>query len=162
MLLLTILDFYHVACNYLFVRFRFYGPNSSLAELVWSLWHTSLGGKLLPIIVVLVACADLMALAFVSALVARHACYMMANITTYEVLVRPLHVQRRFPKNRGHFWFFDGCGPFVCFRNCFNYWTLNTDQDASDFIGPASNPDPSLLDDVGSPSRKGGGSSVQE
>merc|ERR1712008_437807 len=56
---------------------------------------------------------------------------------TYEVLVRPNHVQRRFPKKRGRFWFLNGFDVASSLVNCFNYWTLNTEQDATDFLGNA-------------------------
>jgi len=81
---------------------------------------------------------DLIWLAFVGALVVRHTAYMAVNITTYEVLVRPSHVQRRFPKNRGRFWFLHGFGVASSLVNCFNYWTLNTAQDAADFLGQSA------------------------
>merc|ERR1711972_337628 len=76
-----------------------------------------------------------MGLAFVGALVARHSAYMAVNVTTYEVLVRPSHVQRRFPKNRGRFWFLQSFGLCSAFQHIVNYWTLNTENDASDFLG---------------------------
>lgn len=78
---------------------------------------------------------DLIWVAFVGALVARHTAYMSTNITTYEVLVRPAHVQRRFPKNRGRFWFLADFGIGECIRNWIGYWTLNTEHDAADFLG---------------------------
>jgi len=90
-----------------------------------------------------VAAFDLIWLAFVGALVARHTGYMAVNITTYEVLVRPSHVQRRFPKNRGQFWFLSGLGVLECFQNCANYWTKNTADDAVAFLGSA--PDSSFV-----------------
>jgi len=59
---------------------------------------------------------------------------MVMNVTTYEVLVRPSHMQRRFPKNRGKFWFFQGFSFSSAIRNIWNYWTLNTEGDAADFL----------------------------
>merc|ERR1712032_1555677 len=45
------------------------------------------------------------------------------------------HIQRRFPKNRGKFWFLQGFGILSCLNNCFNYWLLNMENDAEDFLG---------------------------
>lgn len=89
----------------------------------------------LSICAMLMILSNVIWLAFVGALVARHTAYMATNLTTYEVLVRPAHVSRRFPKNRGRFWFLHGFGPWLAFRNCANYWTQNTEDDAADFIG---------------------------
>mmetsp|Transcript_129542 Transcript_129542/g.242351 ORF Transcript_129542/g.242351 Transcript_129542/m.242351 type:complete len:741 (+) Transcript_129542:75-2297(+) len=95
----------------------------------------SWGHELAPLLIMITAAFDLIWLAFVGALVARHTAYMSVNVTTYEVLVRPAHVQRRFPKNRGRFWFLNGFGLPDCIMNCINYWTLNTDHDAAAFLG---------------------------
>jgi hypothetical protein len=97
----------------------------------------SWGPEVLPLIVLITASFDLIWVAFVGALVARHTAYMSVNVTTYEVLVRPPHVVRRFPKNRGRFWFLSAFGIIDCFRNWGSYWTLNMDYDASDFLGAA-------------------------
>eukprot|EP00747_Dinoflagellata_sp_TGD_P047094 gnl/TRDRNA2_/TRDRNA2_144805_c0_seq1.p1 gnl/TRDRNA2_/TRDRNA2_144805_c0~~gnl/TRDRNA2_/TRDRNA2_144805_c0_seq1.p1 ORF type:complete len:214 (+),score=30.68 gnl/TRDRNA2_/TRDRNA2_144805_c0_seq1:1-642(+) len=96
----------------------------------------NLGPELKPCIGLLSVVFDLVWFAFVGALVARHTAYMFVNVTTYEVLVRPPHVQRRFPKSRGRIWFFAGCGLLRSIRNVVNYWTLNTDDDAADFSAP--------------------------
>jgi len=90
-----------------------------------------------PIIVLVTAAFDLIWVAFVGALVARHTAYMSVNVTTYEVLVRPAHVQRRFPKNRGRFWFLQGFGIPDCIGNWASYWTLNTENDTAAFMGNA-------------------------
>merc|ERR1719231_78262 len=97
----------------------------------------SWGPELLPLVVLVTAAFDLIWVAFVGALVARHSAYMSVNITTYEVLVRPAHVQRRFPKNRGRFWFLQGFGIPSCLSNWVSYWSLNTDNDAAQFMGSA-------------------------
>jgi hypothetical protein len=96
-----------------------------------------------PLLMGTVAAFDLIWIAFVGALVARHTAYMSVNITTYEVLVRPAHVQRRFPKNRGRFWFLSDFGISDCLQNCTNYWTLHTDDDVAAFQGFA--PDESFV-----------------
>merc|ERR1712203_250199 len=111
--------------------------NTSFGDLVHALTSGSLGPELRPIVVIASVVFNLIWLAFVGALVARHTAYMAVNVTTYEVLVRPAHVQRRFPKNRGRFWFLAGCSPCGFLRHCWNYWTLNTEQDSSDFVGGA-------------------------
>lgn len=95
----------------------------------------SWGPELLPLVVLITAAFDLIWVAFVGALVARHTAYMSVNVTTYEVLVRPPHVQRRFPKNRGRFWFLQDFGVPECLQNWASYWTLDTDNDASTFAG---------------------------
>merc|ERR1712203_1282203 len=109
--------------------------NTSFGDLVHALTSGSLGPELRPIVVIASVVFNLIWFAFVGALVARHTAYMAGNITTYEVLVRPAHVQRRFPKNRGRFWFLQGCDPFSSVSHCFNYWTLSTQTDTTDFMG---------------------------
>eukprot|EP00928_Gymnodinium_smaydae_P008354 TRINITY_DN13040_c0_g1_i1.p1 TRINITY_DN13040_c0_g1~~TRINITY_DN13040_c0_g1_i1.p1 ORF type:complete len:730 (-),score=157.92 TRINITY_DN13040_c0_g1_i1:131-2293(-) len=142
-LFLTILYFYYIvglyACDTVFPEMA----NGSFYGLVDAVTNGSLGPELGPLVVLMTACFDLIWLLFVGALVARHTAYMMVNITTYEVLVRPSHVQRRFPKNRGRLWFLQGLGPGSCIRHCMNYWTLNTDGDAAEFMG--STPQDSFL-----------------
>merc|ERR1719201_1910889 len=101
-----------------------------------------------PLLMGTVAAFDLIWIAFVGALVARHTAYMSVNITTYEVLVRPAHVQRRFPKNPGRFWFLQGFGLFSSINHCVGYWTLNNDGDAEDFVGSGTGPpDSNIVDD---------------
>jgi hypothetical protein len=135
-LLCTILCFYYVVV--------LYAIDAVLPE-----WHDAMdniasmftkfqwGPEIFPMIVLIIAAFDLIWAAFVGALVARHSAHMSVNITTYEVLVRPPHVVRRFPKNRGRFWFLDGFGVADCFRNWASYWTLDMEYDASDFAGSA-------------------------
>merc|ERR1712032_524977 len=55
--------------------------------------------SLLAMVLVLAVCfLDILWLGFVGALVIRHLFYIAANITTFEVIVRPPHVCKRFPK----------------------------------------------------------------
>lgn len=77
---------------------------------------------------------NLIWLLFVGALVVRHTTYMMVNVTTYEVLVRPPHVQKRFPKAGSKFWFLADCNVVKSIRNCLHYWTLNDSTDKADFM----------------------------
>ncbi|CAJ1359526.1 unnamed protein product [Effrenium voratum] len=107
-LFVTIADFYYGVFLYAFDTVFPEISRGSFGELFRSLTSGSLGPELQPIIVILTAVFDCIWLVFVGALVARHTAYMMVNVTTYEVLVRPSHVQRRFPKNRGRFWFLQG------------------------------------------------------
>merc|ERR1719263_227774 len=109
--------------------------NGLASNLISIFTNASWGPELLPLLVIVTAAFDLIWVAFVGALVARHTGYMSVNVTTYEVLVRPAHVQRRFPKNRGRFWFLQGCGVVDCLRNWFDYWTLSTDNEAATFLG---------------------------
>jgi len=122
-LLAAISSFYYVVGLYTFDAVFPDLARGSFNELVGTL------------VAILSSAFDLIWLAFVGALVVRHTAYMAVNITTYEVLVRPSHVQRRFPKNRGRFWFLHGFSVASSLINCFNYWTLNTEQDATDFLG---------------------------
>jgi len=92
--------------------------------------------KFEPIIVLVAVAFNVVWLAFVGALVMRHSGYMWVNMTTYEVLVRPSHVQRRFPKARGRFWFLGDLTFGSCFRHVVDYWSLNTSNDVKDFMGP--------------------------
>lgn len=109
----------------------------------WSLWPT-IGGVAVATLTVL----DLVWLVFVGALVARHAAYIAVDLTTYEVLVRPSHVQQRFPVSDGPFWFFRGLGARSCFGNCVRFWRNGSDgsdlqREASDKQdGECASPDP--------------------
>jgi len=141
-LLLTMLYFYNIAFHYLVKVFFLARPGSSWAALVEFLWQASVREKLPPVIVILVAAFNLLWVAFVSALVLRHAAYVITNMTTYEVLVRPPHVVRRFPQCRGRMWFFGDFGPLKGIINCLNYWTLHTEQDMVDFDRPECENEP--------------------
>lgn len=136
MLLMTITNYYYVVILYAFDTVFPEVANSSFADLVHALTSGSLGPELRPIVVIASVAFNLIWLAFVGALVARHTAYMAVNVTTYEVLVRPAHVQRRFPKNRGRFWFLQGFGVLSCLNHCLSYWLLSMENDAEDFMGP--------------------------
>jgi len=135
LLLLTIAAFYYGVVLYMFDTVFPEIARGSFGALWHALTSGALGPEIQPIIVILTSAFDLIWLAFVGALVARHSAYMAVNVTTYEVLVRPSHVQRRFPKNRGRFWFLQSFGLCSAFQHIVNYWTLNTENDASDFLG---------------------------
>lgn len=135
LLLLTIAAFYYGVVLYMFDTVFPEIARGSFGALWHALTSGALGPEIQPIIVILTGVFDLIWLAFVGALVARHSAYMAVNVTTYEVLVRPSHVQRRFPKNRGRFWFLQSFGLCSAFQHIANYWTLNTENDASDFLG---------------------------
>jgi len=109
--------------------------HGSFSDFWNSLTTGSLGPEVEPVIVICLAAFDLIWLAFVGALVARHSAYMAVNVTTYEVLIRPQHVQRRFPKGKSRFWFLSDFGISQCISHCTNYWTLNMENDATDFLG---------------------------
>jgi len=96
----------------------------------------SLGPELRPLLVLIASVFNAVWLAFVGALVVRHSAYMAVNVTTFEVLTRPAHVQRRFPRSKGRCWFLQGCDPLASIRNILAYWMLDMDQDAEDFIVP--------------------------
>ena len=107
----------------------------SVGELLQALTRGPLGPELRPIFVLITAAFDLLWLVFVGALVVRHTAFMIVNVTTFEVLVRPNHVQRRFPKIRGRFWFLQGCRFMSALAHCRSYWTLDTSGDTADFFG---------------------------
>jgi len=126
----------------------YYASMMYFADVVWpllthgsifGLFHAIATGALGPevhtLLVLAASVFNMVWLAFVGALVARHLAYMSMNITTFEVLVRPSHVQRRFPKSKGRFWFLQGWTMVECAQRIVCYWTLNTDRDAADFAG---------------------------
>lgn len=76
--------------------------------------------------------------AFVGALIARHTALMVTNITTFETLKRPAHVQRRFPRAVGKYWWFGDITPHKAFWRCLAYWTLDASRDKKDFKEPKS------------------------
>merc|ERR1719436_903250 len=110
MLLVTIGSFYYVVALYAFDTVFPAMAQGSFGGLLQAFSSGSMGPELQPLVVVATSAFNLIWLVFVGALVARHTAYMTVNITTYEVLVRPAHVTRRFPKNRGRFWFLQGFG----------------------------------------------------
>eukprot|EP00929_Paragymnodinium_shiwhaense_P041720 TRINITY_DN21665_c0_g1_i1.p1 TRINITY_DN21665_c0_g1~~TRINITY_DN21665_c0_g1_i1.p1 ORF type:complete len:721 (+),score=135.23 TRINITY_DN21665_c0_g1_i1:82-2244(+) len=134
-LLATIMGLYWGVILYAFDSLFPAIGSGSFSDFIDDVTSGTFGPMLRPLIVVLTAAFDVIWLAFVGALVCRQTGYMMTNVTTFEVLVRPAHVQRRFPKIKGRFWFLHGFGVFSGMRHCWNYWTLNTEQDASDFSG---------------------------
>jgi len=133
-LLLTIATFYHVVVLYAFDAVFPELARGSLHELSKAVSSGSFGPELQPLLVASSATLNLVWLAFVGALVARHTAYMATNVTTYEVLVRPPHMQRRFPKTRGRLWFLQDLGILACIGHCASYWTLDTERDAADFL----------------------------
>merc|ERR1719253_1026027 len=137
MLFLTILYFYYVVGLYVADAIMPEWSNGIASNMVELFTKARWGPELLPLLVLVTAAFDLIWVAFVGALVARHTAYMSVNVTTYEVLVRPAHVQRRFPKNRGRFWFLQGFGIPDCLSNWVSYWTLSTENDTATFLGAA-------------------------
>lgn len=107
--------------------------NGSFRSLVHSLWNGSVWPFLNPFFVLVNLALNILWTFFVGALVVRHSVYIMVNITTSEVLLRQGHVQRRFPKKRGNYWFLKGFNLGSAWQNCLNYWTANTEDDATVF-----------------------------
>lgn len=143
-LLVTIVGFYYVCFLYMYdhmIETWDIGVRGFLT--VFS--NGSIGPVICPILVITAIVFDLVWLAFVSALVARHTAYMAVNVTTYEVLVRPAHMQRRFPKGASsRLWWLKDFGLGNAVMNCLRYWTQNTDHDVIDFAatdGFSSMPD---------------------
>eukprot|EP00927_Polykrikos_kofoidii_P048807 TRINITY_DN43004_c0_g1_i1.p1 TRINITY_DN43004_c0_g1~~TRINITY_DN43004_c0_g1_i1.p1 ORF type:complete len:691 (-),score=94.61 TRINITY_DN43004_c0_g1_i1:117-2189(-) len=118
MLFVTIISYYYVA--FLYVVDVIVGE--------WTWWP-----RLRPFLVLGTCLFDGIWLVFVSMLMVRHVAYIVANVTTYEVLVRPVHMQRRFPKSNRRLWFLQGCSFANSIRHCVNYWTLNAEVDMEDF-----------------------------
>lgn len=142
LLFLTIGYFYWTVFLYAFDTVFPEISQGSFSELFHALTSGSLGPEIQPILVIVLSVFDVVWWGFVGALVLRHTAYMVVNVTTYEVLVRPNHIARRFPKNRGRFWFLQGFSISSAINRCWNYWTLNTEGDAADFL---SNPQDSFV-----------------
>lgn len=128
-LLCTILYFHYVSILYVLDSIVPFWVSGEATRTLMSISRWRLGPELRPLLVLLTCAFDVAWLAFVAALVARHLAYMAVNITTFEVLIRPPHVQRRFPHSSGRFWFLHKCNVFDSVRNCFNYWTLNSEEE---------------------------------
>lgn len=140
MLLSTILYFYYVIVLYACEAVLPAMARGSIGDLFTAMYNGAIGPELRPLIVLASAAFNLIWISFVGALVARHTAYMLVNITTYEALVRPSHVTRRFPRSRGRFWYFEGCGLAECARNCYDYWTLSMEHDVALFSGLVARP----------------------
>jgi hypothetical protein len=135
-LLATLLVFYRAAMLYVVdAIFPAWASGDAVRTLV-TVSEWSAGPELRPLLVILCCALDSVWLAFVGVLVARHTAYMAVNVTTYEVLTRPAHVQRRFPRHQGRCWFLRGCELERTCMHCFGYWTLDLTQDAHDFAPP--------------------------
>ena len=98
-----------------------------------SLTSGSFGAELLPILVLITAAFDAVWVYFVGMLVGRTTANMMVNLTAYEVLVRPSHVLRRFPKTQGEYWYLQGFGFRSALYNVIRFWTLDDSGDAVAF-----------------------------
>lgn len=131
-LLATILSFYYTVWLYAVESVIPAIGSAETALLSITKWR--IGPELGPLIVLVTTAFDLIWLAFVGALVARQSAYMCVNVTTYEVLVRPVHMQRRFPRCRGKLWFLQGCTPARCARNFVAFWTQDSSYDDGDFL----------------------------
>jgi len=88
-----------------------------------------------PTVVLASAIFDMMWVIFVFALIMRHTAYMVVNLTNFEVLVRPAHVVRRFPRARQTLWYLKGTTISDCIRHVVRYWTLGMDSDDDEFNG---------------------------
>lgn len=138
MLLATILGFYYCAVLYVVDAIVPAWTSGRAVRTLVTVSEWSWGPELRPLMVLLGCAFNSVWLAFVGALVARHTAYMAVNVTTYEVLTRPAHVQRRFPRQQGRFWFLRSCDLQRSLRSILGYWTLDMSQDAADFepVGP--------------------------
>ena len=132
-LLAALLYFHYTVCLYAFDTVFPEISRGSFAELLESLRSGSLGAELQPILVLITAAFDAIWVCFVGMLVARTTANMMVNLTAYEVLVRPSHVLRRFPKTRGEYWYLQDFGIRSAFYNSIRFWTLDDSGDAAAF-----------------------------
>lgn len=85
------------------------------------------------LVVLATSCLDCIWVFFVGSLLVRQSAYMVANVTTYEVLLSPPHVQNRFPKRSRRFWYLSGITLRSGLRSCLGYWRADTSGDAYDF-----------------------------
>eukprot|EP00406_Dinophysis_acuminata_P069523 CAMPEP_0179286504 /NCGR_PEP_ID=MMETSP0797-20121207/39778_1 /TAXON_ID=47934 /ORGANISM="Dinophysis acuminata, Strain DAEP01" /LENGTH=769 /DNA_ID=CAMNT_0020995395 /DNA_START=1 /DNA_END=2311 /DNA_ORIENTATION=- len=129
-LLAAIITFYRVVFCYVADAIVPAWTSGEAVRTLFTVSEWSVGPELRPLLVLLACAFNSVWLAFVGALVARSTAYMAANVTTFEVLTRPAHVQRRFPRNQGRCWFMQGCDFERGLRHCLGYWTLDMSQDA--------------------------------
>eukprot|EP00930_Biecheleria_cincta_P033016 TRINITY_DN22869_c0_g1_i2.p1 TRINITY_DN22869_c0_g1~~TRINITY_DN22869_c0_g1_i2.p1 ORF type:complete len:759 (-),score=103.92 TRINITY_DN22869_c0_g1_i2:191-2467(-) len=108
--------FYMLGC--IFVSRSFLEPRALLAK---------------DISVIFALVLDTVAGLFVGALILRQTAYMLVNVTTYEVLVSPPHIQQRFPSRNKRFWYLSDCRLTAAIRNVVTYWTLDMSYDAIDY-----------------------------
>ncbi|CAK0795190.1 unnamed protein product [Prorocentrum cordatum] len=109
---------------------------------LWSIGERAVGESLeaVPLMGLLVVLAlDAVFGGFAAMLLVRQTAYMVANVTTYEVLVVPKHVQRRFPCRRtgDRLWFLRGCSLSSGLASCVGYWSRDLRRDLDDFGDPA-------------------------
>ena len=131
----TIICFYYAVFLYVFDTVAPEISHGSFGELLHALTTGSLAPELQPLIVLSAAAFNLIWFVFVGLVVLRHTAYMLVNVTTLEVLTKPPHVQRRFPKVRGQFFFFQGCGLMSALPNCARFWMLDDSGDVATFFG---------------------------
>jgi len=112
---------------------------------LWGPWTLAGFG---PLLVFLTCVLNIAWLVFVSALVARTTAYAAVNITTFEALMRPQHIQRRWPKSSNRFWFLKGCTFLGAVKHCWGYWSLDMEQDEEDFQPREGRQGHSRQDDV--------------
>mmetsp|Transcript_87369 Transcript_87369/g.199526 ORF Transcript_87369/g.199526 Transcript_87369/m.199526 type:complete len:445 (-) Transcript_87369:26-1360(-) len=128
-LFLAVLQFYVCVGKYFMILIDSLGDDDSametLQDQIWSRFGL--------LCVVLASLFNLIWLGFLGALVARHSVYMMVNITTFEVLVRPPHVVRRFPREDSKFWFLADAHPTLICRSVWAFWSLSRIYDQDDF-----------------------------
>lgn len=74
--------------------------------------------------------------------------FMMVNLTTYEVLLAPPHVKRRFPRRDFALWYLQDCSLGLCLRSCCAFWQQDMSYDLCLFqeAAPLDPEGQSLLD----------------
>jgi palmitoyltransferase len=82
----------------------------------------------------LVSFFNLFFLGFIGLLLIRHVVHSLVNITTFEAIVRPPHIVRRFPKKRYKVcfqdaWFLEGFSAVDALMNLWSFWSLDEKHD---------------------------------
>ncbi|CAJ1360795.1 unnamed protein product, partial [Effrenium voratum] len=73
--------------------------------------------------VVAVLACDGPAMFFVAALLLRQTAYMVANVTTYEILVCPPHISKRFPRRTWRLWYLQDLSWKAAVQNVLAFWS---------------------------------------
>merc|ERR1712224_455035 len=88
------------------------------------------------LLVTVLAVSNLLWLGFVSLLLLRTLVYMICNVTTLEVIIRPAYIVARFPKRppAKYFetWFLDGLTLADAWKNVVNFWTQEPGDENED------------------------------
>ncbi|CAJ1374015.1 unnamed protein product [Effrenium voratum] len=59
--------------------------------------------------------------------------YMVANVTTYEILVCPPHISKRFPRRTWRLWYLQDLSCKAAVQNVLAFWSLDMSRDCKYF-----------------------------